>query len=63
MGAVMRELSEDSALRQAAQFIQYASKGAQLDAFERWSASKDFGREDRQAIQEKVSWLLMAGNR
>ena len=58
----MRELSDASAADQARQFIAYASKRAQLEAFERWAASKDLGPEDRAAVQEQVTNILMRGD-
>lgn len=56
----MRELSDESALHQAEQFVAYAGK-VEGTEFERWCDSKDFGREDRRAISERVAYVLMRG--
>ncbi len=56
----MRELSDDAALRQAEQYVAYAGKATGAD-FERWCDGKDFGREDRRAISERVAYVLMRG--
>lgn len=58
----MRELSDSSAQDQARAFIGYASKGPSIYAFERWADPKDLGREDREAIREQVTAILMRGD-
>lgn len=48
-------------MEQARSFIAYANKVTSTDAFDRWAASKDFGREDRRAISGCVAYLLARG--
>jgi hypothetical protein len=47
----MRELSDESALHQAQQFIAYGGD------FDRWARSKDLGRADRRAVERAVLYL------
>jgi hypothetical protein len=53
----MRELSDESCMHQAEQYMAYAERGdgnGSLRSFDHWADSKDLPSADREAIKEAV---------